>query len=113
MQNENKKHVHCDVIIAYANGAEIEVNTGGGLSPDAWEITRSPLFLPNFQYRVKKKTMVLPKHRRALMKNTENSYWIYTQQLADVQGGSDCISSYNHFVQWIDEDYVDITVELK
>ena len=46
----NPPKKHRDVIIAWANGADIEVKLGG--SP--WKVVESPLFSDRYEYRVAK-----------------------------------------------------------
>ena len=49
----NKPHVHKDVIIAYANGAEIEFK-----STEGWVKCANPSFYPFHEYRVKPRPLV-------------------------------------------------------
>jgi len=50
------KHKHCDVIIAYANGEEIEWRAD---SSDKWRRIERPCFEDSYQYRIAEKRMVV------------------------------------------------------
>jgi hypothetical protein len=48
--NIPQRHKHADVIIAWANGAQVQYRADASM---AWEDTESPKFLNNLEYRVK------------------------------------------------------------
>lgn len=54
MSGQNKRHVHADLIIAWANGAEIEyrriVRRG---TPDKWDDAKQPAWDEHTAYRIK------------------------------------------------------------
>lgn len=54
MSGQNKRHVHADLIIAWANGAEIEyrriVRRG---TPDKWDDVKQPTWDEHTAYRIK------------------------------------------------------------
>ena len=53
----NKRHVHADLIIAWANGAEIQAKQGDDWRDWVNPIT-SPTWCPHYEYRVKPKPPV-------------------------------------------------------
>lgn len=58
------KHKHYDVIIAYANGEQIQVRNGVN-----WTDIPSPSFLNEMKYRVKPKEVKLIPHWQAIVDN--------------------------------------------
>jgi hypothetical protein len=52
VQPVSKKRKHADVIIAWANGEDVQILSGDGVN---WHDVDQPLFAPNTQYRVKPK----------------------------------------------------------
>ena len=49
----NQPHKHKDLIIAWANGAEIQFQTSFMKEYNEWETTRKPTWVELIQYRVK------------------------------------------------------------
>lgn len=56
-QEQAKRHIHADLIIAWANGAEIQTRSGGDWR-DWFNPNASPTWSPNYEYRVKPKPPV-------------------------------------------------------
>jgi hypothetical protein len=55
VQPVSKKRKHADIIIAWANGEDVQVLSGDGVN---WHAVESPLFALNSKYRVKPKEQV-------------------------------------------------------
>jgi hypothetical protein len=64
-----KKHIHYDLIIAYANGAKFQYRAS---DKDEWVECAYPGFSEKFQYRVKPETI---KYRVGLFANCENEFY--------------------------------------
>ena len=91
------RHKHADVIIAWANGAEIEYRShiDGG-----WVVASEPRWLENYEYRVKP----VKKYKVALIKGADH----YTTT-ADTETDASFISCSAGFVRWI-TDWVEYEV---
>lgn len=97
-----KKHIHCDVIKAWADGEEVEYK-----HPDdaCWHKASTPNWDVNIQYRVKPKP-VTKWYRVALFKKGNDDYLLFVS-------GNDFLEknyeSQKNFVRWVTErQYVEI-----
>lgn len=90
------RHVHADVIHAYAEGAKVQYkdNCGGWVEGDCWS------FLPEGEYRIKP---VVVSYRRYLAKNW-NGYWVGCLTKNHERVATN-IETHGWFVRWIDEDW--------
>lgn len=88
----NQPHPHKDLIIAWANGAEVQICN----EQNQWEDIQSPFWGPNNKYRVKPKEEVL-KFQVALFKS-ERGFYTTT---ADSVGEAQEVECYEGFVTWI------------
>lgn len=98
----NQKHIHCDVIKAWADGEKIEYK-----HPDdaCWHKASTPTWDVNIQYRVKPKP-VTKWYRVALFKAGNGVYFGFVS-------GSDYIEknyeSHEGFIRWVtDRQYVEV-----
>lgn len=87
----NQRHKHADVIIAWANGAEIEHR----MNPDyEWGKTNNPpRWSEEYEYRVKPPAK---KYRVALFKDSD-----YYTSTADIQEDAAFYESSSVFVRWL------------
>ena len=85
------RHKHADVIIAWAEGAEIEYRK----SPEyIWNSAESPGWYENYEYRVKPPAK---KYRVALFKDCTEGY----TSTADTQEDAAFYESSSGFVRWL------------
>ena len=87
------RHVHADLIHAWAEGAEIECQDG----PDRW-IPTNPIWLPYVNYRIAqpKPQQFEPKlARMATQRSTE--YFVVAQSNSDVLS----IQANPDFIEWV------------
>lgn len=88
----NQRHKHADVIIAWAEGAEIEYRK----SPEhIWYSAEYPGWYENYEYRVKPPAK---KYRVALFKYPD--YYYYTST-ANIQEDAAFYESCRAFVRWL------------
>ena len=88
-----QRHKHADVIIAWANGAEIEWRE----TPDKdWESIKCPGFFARCEYRVKPPAK---KYRVALFQNGNNGD--YYTSTADMQEDAAYYENCPVFVRWL------------
>lgn len=89
----NTRHKHADVIIAWAEGAEVEYRSSvvGG-----WVLARAPSWDEECEYRVKPPPK---KYRVALFKDCING-GVYTGT-ADSQEGANFCEKAGEFVRWL------------
>ena len=86
-----QRHKHADVIIAWANGAEIECR--GQLSR-GWITATNPYWNAEYEYRVKPPAK---KYRVALFCDGTEGY----TSTADNQETSNDYEAMHHFVRWL------------
>lgn len=98
----NKPHKHCEVIKAWADGAEIQVKDP---ALNRWSplITERPYWYEDMQYRVKPKTI---RYRVALINETDNRIETTT---ADTDEQAKRIESWTTFIKWI-TDWIEVEV---
>ena len=91
--NMGQRHKHADVIIAWANGAEIE---GRDTPTSPWTRTRTPSWYENYEYRIKPPEK---KYKVALYKDSfnGNSYTV----TADIQKDVEFYEKEKDFVRWL------------
>ena len=84
------RHKHADVIIAWANGAQVEFRShlSGG-----WEASSAPSWFEDYEYRVKPPAK---KYRVALFKNPN-----YYTSTADMQEDAAYYENSPVFVRWL------------
>ena len=87
------RHKHADVIIAWAEGAEVEYRNLPGAT---WVSASTPGWYENYEYRVKPPAK---KYRVALFKDCTN-VGAYTST-ADSQEEANCLRERQGFVRWI------------
>ena len=86
-----QRHKHADVIIAWANGAEIEYR----LDPyENWSRAACPSWYAGWEYRV---TPLAKKYRVALFNDNRNSY----TSTADTPEDADFYEKTTGFVRWL------------
>ena len=90
----NQRHKHADVIIAWANGAEIECNLGQN---DIWTKLPSPSWYADCKYRVKPPAK---KCRVALFRLSTEGPSTYTA-LTDTQEEANSYEQHIRFVRWL------------
>ena len=95
------RHKHADVIIAWANGAEIEHRNA---ATSLWAKARTPGWYEDYEYRVKPPTK---KYRVALFQNSNNGN--YYTVVADTQDAAVCYVDALGFVRWL-TDWVEYEV---
>ena len=88
----NKPHPHKDLIIAWANGAEIQIYN----DQNQWEDIQRPFWGPNHKYRIKP-LPVIRTFRVALL-NTEDGYLTTT---ADDEVEAQEVEEYSTFIAWL------------
>ena len=88
-----QRHKHADVIIAWAEGKDVQVWDRG---PKRWcdVKTSAPIFVEDWEYRIKPPAK---KYRVALLKNDNESY----PTSANNQAHADIIESRKDFVRWL------------
>ena len=87
----NQRHKHADVIIAWADGAEIEYRKS---QEDIWNAASFPCWIENYEYRVKPPAK---KYRVALFCDSTESY----TSTADNRETSNDYEGMSHFVRWL------------
>ena len=97
-----QRHKHADVIIAWANGAEIEYRIG---SHDSWSKATSPGWHADCEYRVKPPAK---KYRVALFRFLSEAASTYTA-CTDIQEEADSYEQHEHFVRWL-TDWIEYEV---
>ena len=96
------KHKHCDIIKAWAQGAEIQVfQVGDTFTDSRWRdiADRDLNWQPEVKYRIKPKKEFL-KFRNALLKFRDESVLIHTYYPRDYER----IEEADYFVKWIGEE---------
>ena len=89
-----QRHKHADVIIAWAEGAEIEYRLG---PYDSWSKSTSPSWHADCEYRVKPPAR---KYRVALFRFSSEATSRYTA-CTDIQEEADSYEQSEHFVRWL------------
>ena len=89
-----QRHKHADVIIAWANGAEIEYRLG---PDDSWSKATSPNWHADCEYRVKPPAR---KYRVALFRFSSEATSRYTA-CTDIQEEADSYEQHRSFVRWL------------
>lgn len=98
-----QRHKHADVIIAWANGAEIEYRNLPGAT---WmSVGAIPGWVENYEYRVKPPTK---KYRVALFGFSNEAASRYTA-CTDIQEEADQYEQHKSFVRWL-TDWVEYEV---
>ena len=87
----SQRHKYADVIIAWANGAEIEYRLG---SHDSWSKAPSPGWHAGREYRIKPPAK---KYRAALLKDDSEFYALAVNN----QAYADIIGFRGDFVRWL------------
>jgi hypothetical protein len=96
-----QRHKHADVIIAWAEGAEVEYRNLPGAT---WVSVGTPGWYENYEYRVKPPTK---KYRVGLFNNGNNGN--YYTVVADTQEEAACYVDASGFVRWL-TDWVEYEV---
>lgn len=96
------KHVHCDMIKAWADGAKIQVKSG-----DNWISVSSPYWLPENSYRLAPK-IIKQSFRACLMCRPS----VYPEGSWIAMAPAPSIENDSFFVRWIDTEWREIEVEL-
>ena len=96
-----QRHKHADVIIAWANGAEVECR---GQPSRGWITATKPDWNEEYEYRVKSPAK---KYRVALFQNSNNGN--YYTVVADTQDDAVCYVDARGFVRWL-TDWVEYEV---
>lgn len=99
----NKRHKHADVIIAWANGAEIECRASPDRPWTPMTNTSSWYGYDDVEYRVKPPTQ---KFRVALIKGEGHTY----PSIVDSKRGEDVHEKDKAFVRWL-TDWIEYGVE--
>ena len=89
-----QRHKHADVIIAWANGAEIEYRLG---PHERWSEAPSPRWYAGFEYRIKPPAK---KYRVALFRLSSEAASTYTA-CTDIQEEADSYEQHRSFVRWL------------
>ena len=84
------KHIHADVIHAYADGAKIEARQ---FNHDPWTLSTSPCFHSNWQYRVKP----TPNTYR-LWRSTGGSIVMWISEYGDTQHKAEQLPYFDRWV---------------
>ena len=88
-----QRHKYADVIIAWANGAEIEARSS---ADRGWLVTRNPTWSEDVEYRVKP----VKKYRVALFRLSNEASSAYTT-CTNTQEEADSYESIPGFVRWL------------
>lgn len=88
-----QRHKHADVIIAWAEGAEVECR---GQPSRGWSAVINPVWSEDYEYRVKPPTRW---YRVALFQNSNNGN--YYTVVADTQDDAVCYVDASGFVRWL------------
>ena len=97
------KHIHCDVIKAWADGEEVEYR-----HPDdtCWHKASTPNWDVNIQYRVKPKP-VTKWYRVALFKWDDGRYTFSV--VSGEQHFEEFYAKHENFIRWVtDRQYVEV-----
>ena len=86
-----QRHKHADVIIAWAEGAEVEYRNLPGAT---WVSASTPGWYENYEYRVKPPAK---KCRVALLKDNSESYALSVNS----QDYADIVEQREDFVRWL------------
>ena len=89
-----QRHKHADVIIAWANGAEIEALSS---ADRGWLVTRNPTWSEDVEYRVKPPPK---KYRVALFRLPGEAASAYTA-CTNTQEAADGCEQHGRFVRWL------------
>lgn len=95
----NKPHKHCEVIKAWADGAEIQVKVSGTWST----IVSYPIWYEDLEYRIKPPTI---RYRVALINKSGNGIETTT---VDTPHEEQCVQGWAEFVDWL-TDWVEVEV---
>ena len=88
-----QRHKHADVIIAWAEGAEIEARSSADRK---WVVARNPTWWEDVEYRVKP----VKKYRVALFRLSSEAASTYTA-CTDIQEEADSYEQHGRFVRWL------------
>ena len=103
LEDTSKHHPHRDLIIAWANGAEIEYKDQ---LTEFWYYAESPAWGVTTKYRIKPKVEVIKlKYRVALFKNETGYRAVSYDSKTDYKDAE----SYPNFVKWI-TDWIEYEV---
>lgn len=107
--NENKKHPHYDVIVAWAEGKEIQNRRDGSLSWNTLSSNKyAPSFSPEWQYRVKPKMV---RYKRFLWRRSGN--FGTPERVLIVHPDEQKYEpreAWLGFVRWIDKEWQEVEV---
>lgn len=97
----NNPHKHCEVIKAWADGAEIQVKDP---HTDKWSpLTERPYWYEDMQYRVKPKTI---RYRVALLNKANNEFGTTT---VNAPHEEQCVQGWGDFAYWL-TDWIKVEV---
>lgn len=85
-----KPHIHCEMIKAWADGAEIEV-----YSRDGWEVVEMPSWFLDAEYRIK------PEHKRLRVAEIKTHAGPHFLDAATNEKQADFIQDSIFFVRWV------------
>ena len=91
------KRAHYDLIIAWANGADIQIKV-----VDNFLDISNPDFIENIEYRIKPETI---KYKRYIYKL--GSFHLGTSNFVDPEFNPE---AYESFVRWIDKEWQEIEI---
>jgi len=94
----NKPHKHCEVIKAWADGAEIQYREKGG-----WMKCNSPQWFEETEYRVKPPTI---RYRVALLRYDDGRV---TTCNAETEVQEKSLREWHEFVRWL-TDWIEVEV---
>lgn len=95
----NKPHKHCELIKAWADGAEIQVKVSGTWST----IASYPTWCEDLEYRIKPPTI---RYRVGLLNSRESPMTV----TADTDEQAKGIESLTSFIDWI-TDWIEVECE--
>lgn len=101
----NKPHKHRDLIIAWANGAQIQIRYS---AEGSWMDTNTPRWYAHYEYRIKPKML---KYKRFLWKSAVNPDSGVAVHIVCPEGQArEPRDTWKGFIRWIDNDWQEVEI---
>jgi len=100
-------HPHKDLIIAWANGAQIQRKYA--LTGEWADVSGSPLWSPDTEHRIKPEPVIL-QYRKYL---TVYTYYVHRKTVYEIAIATDpshCVEKELNFVKWLDDDWTVVKI---
>lgn len=105
MAQEKKPHVHAELMKAYAEDCELNIEYQDDVSGE-WYGTSLPCWNENVKYRIKPEPIKTERYRRWISRNsTDKGFEYYLHTISKEDYGVNSLHNQPYFVRWVDEDW--------